>query len=239
MRRHACWLRAKVCPVDLGVVWTAVGSVATVGSVVAAWLASRSARAARQGELEAGRIRDMENRISERKYEVYLPMLEYLGHVFNQQNEESQKAIADSVANTKIFVDFSRWLAIYGSDEALTAYHNLVQAMNYNAPTLVLSRLITDFVLAARRDIGNSNSNASRTELFAVTFRLNDFYDQGDLTRQVMRLPLKKALKKAGWTPPWSSMNAGPPKNQAQVPGTDPTVIQLPNPGSSLPNHPE
>jgi hypothetical protein len=224
--------------VDLGVVWTAVGSVATVGSVVAAWLATRSARAARQGELEAGRIRDMENRISERKYEVYLPMLEYLGNVFNQQNEESRKAIADPVAVNKIFVDFSRWLAIYGSDEALTAYHNLMQAMGYDAPMLVLNRLITDFVFAARRDIGNSNSKIARPELFTVNFRLNDYYDQGDLAGQIMRLPLKKALKKAGWKPPWSSMNAGPPKNQPQVPGAGATLIQPPNPESSLPDQP-
>lgn len=209
---------------DLGVVWTAVGSVATVGSVIAAVLATRSARAARQGELEAGRLRDLENRISERKYEVYKPMLDYIGHVFSQQNEESKKAIADEVAVNKMYLDFSRWIVIYGSDEALTAYHNLMQAINYSAPMLVLNRLMTDFLLAARRDIGYSESRARREELFTVAFRLNDYYSQGDLTGKIMRLPLKKALKKAGWSPPWSSMNARHP------------AVQAPDSGTSLPN---
>ena len=221
---------------DLGVVWTAVGSVATVSSVVAAWLATRSARAARQGELEAARIRDMENRISERKYEVYKPMLDYIGHIFSQQSEESKQAIADQAAVNKIYVDFSRWLAIYGSDEALTAYHNLMQGMSYGAPLLVLNRLITDFLLAARRDIGNSGSRTSETELFTVAFRLNDFYSQEDLARQIMRLPLKKALKKAGWSPPWSSKKAVP--NANQPPGAGAPVIQPPGPGTSPPDQP-
>jgi hypothetical protein len=219
-------LRARVCRVDLGVVWTAVGSVAAVGSVIAAWLATRSAHAARQGELEAARIRDLENRISERKYEVYKPMLDYIGHIFSQPNEESRRALADQAAVTKVYVDFSRWLAIYGSDEALTAYHNLMQGINYGAPPLMLNRLMTDFLLAARRDIGNSASKTRQTELFTVAFRITDFYDQGDLAGQIMRLPLKKALKKAGWSPPWSSMKAGPP------------VVQTPDAGTSLPNQP-
>jgi hypothetical protein len=205
--------------VDLGVVWTAVGSVATVGSVIAAWLATRSARAARQGELEAGRLRDLENRISERKYELYKPMLDYIGHLFSQQNEESRNAVADQDAVNKVFLDFSRWIVIYGSDEALAAYHNLMQSLNYAAPPLVLNRLMTDFLLAARRDIGNSGSKARQAELFTVAFRINDFYSQGDLAGEIMELPLKKALKKAGWSPPWSSMKAGPPAVQAPDPG--------------------
>jgi hypothetical protein len=216
--------------VDLSVVWTAVGSVATVGAVAAAWLASRSARAARQGELEAARIRDLENRISERKYEVYKPMLDYIGHIFNQQSEESRAAIADKVAVNKVFVEFARWIGIYGSDEVLTAYHHLMQGMSYGAPPVVLNRLMADFLLAARRDIGNSNSKAQQDELLIVTFRVNDFYNEGDLVGKVMRLPLKKALKKAGWTPPWSSMNAGRPVNEASSLGTGPSVNQSPTP---------
>jgi hypothetical protein len=214
---------------DLGVVWTAVGSVATVGSVIAAGLASRSARAAKQGELEAERIRDLENRISERKYETYKPMLDYIGHVFNTQSKESQQAIADQDAAAKVFADFGRWIAIYGSDEALTAYHNLMQGFGYGAPLVVSYRLMADFFLAARRDIGNSGSKARESELFTVAFRINDFYNQGDLLGQIMNLPLKKALKKARWSPPWSTMNAGPPKIQTPNPGTNLPGIQAPD----------
>ncbi len=225
---------ARVACMDLGIAWTAVGSVGTVASVLAAWYATRSARAAQQGELEAGRIRDLENRISQQKYETYKPMLDYIGNIFSQQqSEESRKAVADKAAVRKTLLDFSRWIVIYGSDEALRAYHNLFHGMTYDAPWVVQQRLMADFFLAARRDIGFAGSKAQQSELLTVALRLNDFYNQGDLTGKVMRLPLKRALKKAGWSPPWSSMNSGLPKPKDANSGTD--VPTLPTPRTPAP----
>lgn len=185
-----------------------VAVIPAVAAIVAAVVAARSARAVKRAEAETDRIRDLENRISERKYETYKPMLEMLGNVFSQA-KTSREATADADANTDKFVNFSTWITVFGSDEAFTAYHNLTQSFNYNPPIQITLRLVADFILAARKDIGYPDTDVSRMQLAAL--RLNDFYQQGELLGQVMTLPLEQACQLVGWPIPWSSMNAKPP----------------------------
>jgi hypothetical protein len=147
------------------------------------------------------------------KYETYAPMLEMIGDFFSQ-TDSSRNAVANVEANVDKFVKFAKWIAIYGSDEALEAYHNLMQALRYAPPIFVGFRLIADFILAARRDIGYPDTEISRGKLLAVTFRVNDYYEQGDLLEKVMTLPLDQACKLAGWSMPWASMNAKPPEQK-------------------------
>jgi hypothetical protein len=135
-------------------------------------------------------------------------MLEMLGNVFSQA-KTSQAATADADSNTDKFVSFSTWIAIYGSDEAFTAYHNLTQSFNYDPPVQIMLRLIADFMLAARKDIGYPDTDVTRMQLAAL--RLNDYYQLGDQLGQVMTLPLDEACKLVGWSIPWSSMNTKPP----------------------------
>ena len=179
--------------------------IPAIASVIAAIVAARSAQAAKRGEAEAQRIRDLENRISERKYETYRPMLEMLGDVFSQA-KTSREAVADVDSNVDKFVSFSKWITIYGSDQAFRAYHNLTQSFQYDPPIQITLRLIADFMLAARKDIGYPETEVTRAQLVAL--RINDFYQLGDVVGQVMTLPLDEACKLVGWLPPWSSMNA-------------------------------
>jgi hypothetical protein len=185
-----------------------VAVIPAVAAIVAAVVAARSARAVKRTEAETDRIRDLENRISERKYETYKPMLEMLGNVFSQA-KTSREAMADADANTDKFVNFSTWITVFGSDEAFTAYHNLTQSFHYSPPIQITLRLVADFILAARKDIGYPDIDVTRMQLVAL--RLNDFYQQGELLGQVMTLPLEQACKLVGWPIPWSSMNAKSP----------------------------
>ena len=52
------------------------------------------------------------------------PMLDMIGDFFSHTTS-SREAIANVEANVDRFVKFARWIAIYGSDEALDTYHNL------------------------------------------------------------------------------------------------------------------
>jgi hypothetical protein len=211
----ATWLTILVAVIPAG------------AAIVAAVVAARSARAVKRSEAENDRIRNLENRISERKYETYKPMLEMLGNVFSQA-KTSREAIADADANTEKFVNFSTWITVFGSDEAFSAYHNLTQSFNYSPPIQISLRLVADFILAARKDIGYPDTDVTRMQLTAL--RLNDFYQQGELLGQVMALPLEQACMLVGWPIPWSSMNARPPATAS----ADSTLTPPTQPPSSL-----
>ncbi len=210
-------------------IWVALllAVIPAVAAVIAAVVAARSAKAAKRGEAEAQHVRDLENRISERKYETYKPMLEMLGDVFSQA-KTSREAIADGDVNTDKFVSFAKWIIIFGSDEAIAAYHNLTTSFNYKPPIQISLRLVADFILAARKDIGYPDTKVTGIQLTAL--RLNDFYEQGDEMHQIMTFPLPEACKLAGWKMPWSSMNARPtvPLNGGSDPAISSTDRTLP-----------
>jgi hypothetical protein len=176
-----------------------IAVIPAVASIVAAVIATRSAKSARLGQAETERIRDLENRISERKYETYRPMLQMLGDAFNQ--EKLKQLAADPAKNIDRFGDFTTWITIYGSDEAVRAFHNFTQSASYDPPDLVSVRLIADFILAARKDIGYRDTDVTKTQLIAM--RIKDFYDE-DKFKTAMTLPLDEVCEREGWIPPWS-----------------------------------
>jgi hypothetical protein len=71
------------------------------------------------------------------------------------------------------------------------------------APLFINMRLMADFLLAVRKDLSYPGTQLSRTTLMATTFRVNDFYRQGDDFRKIMTLPLSEACKIANWPEPW------------------------------------
>jgi hypothetical protein len=109
----------------------AVAIIATIGTIVAAIVAARSAKAAKQSELQAQHVRELENRISDRKYEIYKPMIEMLGDVLNVNR---QTAPLDSSEIQKRVHEFAVWVSIYGSDDAVIAFHNFQQAAYNDVP---------------------------------------------------------------------------------------------------------
>jgi hypothetical protein len=188
--------------------------IPAIASIVSAVLANRSAKEAKRGELEAQRLRELENRISEKKYETYAPMIELIGDFFSQ-TPSSRDAVANVEANVEKFVKFARWIAIYGSDASIDAYHNLMQSFAHNPPTFIGFRLIADFIFAARKDIGYADTEISKEKLLVVTFRVNDYYEQDELLKKVMTLPLDQACNLLGWPMPWASMNSKPPEQKS------------------------
>jgi hypothetical protein len=181
----------------------AVAAIAAVGSIIAAISASRSAKSVQKNEADAQRIRDLENRLSGQKYATYKPMIDLLGSMLSQ-DEASRAALADAGANVPMFREFATWISIYGSDEALSAWHNFTKGTASNPPLMIKIRLLGDFLLAARKDIGYPDSQITTPELIAM--RINDFYDQEETYKQALTLPFDEACKLAEWQPPWLTM---------------------------------
>jgi hypothetical protein len=181
-----------------------VAAIPAVAAIFAAIAAARSSKNAQKGDADAHRIRDLENRLSDQKFQTYKPMVELIGNMFSQ-DEASQAALRDAAANVPKFKDFTTWITIYGSDEAVTAWHNFMAGAKANPPLMIKIRLLTDVLLAARKDMGYPDSKVTRQELIAT--RLTDFYDQEDKYSAVLTLPFAEACKLANWTPPWEAMS--------------------------------
>lgn len=161
-------------------------------AIVAATIAARSAKKTKRFEIEAQRIRELESRISDKKYDVYKPMINLIRDMLDQ------RSIDDEDSRSKIS-DFATWVAIYGSDEAVRAFRNFMQAAFHSAPPIVLMKLYSEFVLAARRDIGQAETKI--TELDFLGARIRDLH-QSDLLIGIGR-PLLEICADHGWSPPW------------------------------------
>ncbi|MFB7243046.1 hypothetical protein ACFCYX_11315 [Streptomyces populi] len=170
----------------------AVAVIPALAAIVAAVIAARAAKKAKQAELSAQHLRDLENRISEKKYDVYKPMINLIRDMLDRRlidEEDSRSRISD----------FSTWVIIYGSDEAVQAFHNFMQAVYHDPPAKVLMKLYADFVMAARRDMGYAETSVEPAHFLGM--RISDLYDNS-LLRNV-NAPLDTICEEAGWQPPW------------------------------------
>jgi len=178
----------------------AVAVVAALAALAGAAMSVRSAKALKVAELEVQRVRDLENRISQRKYETYQPMIELLRDLLDPARSQaligSRENFLDKIA------DFSAWIGVYGSDGAVRAFHNFMQAVYHNPPVPVLMRLYADFLVAIRRDIGNPDTEIGRTDLLGL--RINDLYDLGGGEIYVsLTSSFDEVCRTADWPVPW------------------------------------
>jgi hypothetical protein len=167
-------------------------SLPAVAAIIAAIIAARSARMAKRSEIEAQRIRELEERISERKYDTYKPMIDLFKDVLNRQ------AVDESTHRERIST-FATWVAIFGSDGAVKAFHDFMQASYNSAPASILMRLYADFVLAARQDMGYPDTTSTRKEILGS--RIADLHTHplfADIDK-----PFAELCRDVGWTPPW------------------------------------
>jgi hypothetical protein len=189
-------------------VWIAivVAVIAMVGTIVAATVAAISTKASKRSELQAQRINELENRISERKYEIYKPILEMFGDVLD--TSPSKKSL-DSAEIQKRLHEFFVWVSIYGSDGAVTAYHKFLQAAYNGVPPEVSTRLYAELILAARRDIGQSDTQIGPADIVGI--KVSDLYTNIDYYR-TMTQPFDELCQRYSWTPPWTlPANENPP----------------------------
>ncbi|MEU0087729.1 hypothetical protein [Streptomyces sp. NPDC006274] len=188
----AYWIMAAPGGVDWRIALS-VAALPAIAAVIAAVIAARSAKVAKSSEVEAQRLRELESRISEKKYDTYKPMINTLKDMLDRRavNEETFRANIS---------EFAIWVAIFGSDEAVRSFHNFMQA-SFNPPTppVVFMRLYADFVLAARRDMGYLDTSSTRKEILGS--RITDVYSHSMFSN--MDKPFEDLCREAEWQPSW------------------------------------
>lgn len=144
-------------------------------------------------------MRELENRIALRKYEVYEPIIELLRQMMDPRDAEV--LIKDEDAYRRQLSKFSAWAAIFASDEAVTLFQRFMQATFTNPPAPVVIRLYAEFVLAARRDMGYPDTQIEPEHLLGI--RLTDLYNSDWI--EAMRMPFAQLCEREEWAPPWGS----------------------------------
>jgi hypothetical protein len=179
--------------------WVAFGlaAIPAVAAIAAAWLASRSARQARLAQADADHLQRLEQRLADHKREVYQPMIEFMGKMLDGANTPPEKVFKQKLT------EFSRWVVVVGSDEAVRAFRNMMQASFNDAPTPLYLRLYADFQLAARRDMGDPNTTLTPIDVMGM--RINDLYSNHDDTAvfDVLTKPFAEVCSDHSWPIPW------------------------------------
>lgn len=174
-----------------------VAGITATASIGAAVVAAVFARRARATEAEAARLRSLEERLASAKADVYRPMIDMLRRSTQPLPQEKRPNSKEILTKT---AEFANWVSIYGSDEAVRAFHRLMQAFYTSAPGLVSVRLHSEFVLAARRDLGYPDTDLSALDVLGL--RVNDVY-KAQSSYDIGALSFLDLCRKYDWEPPW------------------------------------
>ena len=166
-----------------------VPAVASIGAAVTAGVFARRSRVA---EAEAVRLRQLEERLSSKRVEMYEPLLEHMSALLMRNSNAAQHSEA-------VLSKFMGLVVVYGSDDVLAAFTRFRTASTSEPPGPVMMRLTADLFAAIRQDLAGE-SNVSKVDLLGM--RLNDIYSTPGLV-QALEEPFDDLCKRAGWTPPW------------------------------------
>lgn len=179
-------------PLWLQVVALAVPVLIAVFSAV--W-ASRSAVRAQQAESDAARLRALEERTAQKKYDLYQPFLTVVNDLLTPTRNAAATARMEDV-----IVDFQGFVTVWGSDEVVETFYRWRVSAGLNPPNLVAMRLMADLLVAVRRDIAWPDTNVPT--LHMIGHRINDIQDHPEML-DAMSLPLGQFLATQDWTPPF------------------------------------
>lgn len=183
-------------PLWLQIVALAVPAVVSIFSAV--W-ATRSARKAQAAEHEAARLRALEERVAERKYELYQPFVQTLTDLLTpSRKKEAEKRMEDTMA------DFQGFVTLWASDEVNEMFYRYRVAASTSPPSLVIMRLLSDFLLAVRRDVAWPNTKIDGMHVIAM--RINDLGRNSNIGR-ALTMPLDELFTWQEWEPNFEIRN--------------------------------
>lgn len=173
---------------------TALAVPALISIFSALW-ATRSARRAQQAEHEAQRLRALEERLAEKKYRLYEPFIQAFSDTLTPSRTKAAFAALEDV-----LADFQAFVTIWGSDEVVEAFYRFRTSSNANPPRLVTMRLMSDVLLAIRRDIAWPATDI--TGLQVIGMRINDMQDHPEM-RAALTTSLRELFESENWEPPF------------------------------------
>ncbi|MCE0458451.1 hypothetical protein [Curtobacterium flaccumfaciens] len=179
-------------PLWLQIVALAVPVLIAVFSAV--W-ASRSAYRAQQAEADAARLRALEERTAQKKYDLYEPFITALNNLLVPKRSQQALQGADD-----IMADFGGFVTVWGSDEVIEVFYRWRSAAPTTPPALVTMRLTADLLVAIRKDIAWPDTKV--TNLHMIGHRINDLPEHPEMVA-ALSLPLGEFLATQDWTPPF------------------------------------
>lgn len=172
-------------------------AVAVIPAGVSIWAAlqsRRSADSARIAQIESSRPERLESRVSSQKYEVYSPLITVLGDALTPGAQPDVSSLMPAIAK------FQVWASVYASDGALLAFGRLMQATFHDVPAKIMIRLYAEFVIEARKDMGDEATRLTVTDVLVP--RIKDFYTGAELAG--ITLPFDELCRREDWSPPWA-----------------------------------
>ncbi|MBO0611108.1 hypothetical protein [Myceligenerans salitolerans] len=169
-----------------------------IPAAISLWAAISSRRSAvesRASQDESARLQRLEARVSVQKYDVYSSIIVTLGKALAPGNKPEDLDI-------NAIGKFQTWAVIYASDGALGAFGRFMQGTFANAPARVLLRLYSEFVIEARKDMGDETTQATPVDILAP--RLKDLYTNKEMTA-IFTLPFEELCLKENWSAPWDA----------------------------------
>jgi len=176
-----------------------IAGVSALASIAAALIAGRYAARARLAESEAARLRAAEERLAERKFKLYQPMLQALGNMLTPGNTTGLGQMEAALP------DFMTFASVWASDDALEAFFRFRVGSGTTPPSEITFRLVSDFLVAARQDLSNLPTNVTGLEIFGM--RINKLYDSPNIV-EAFTLPFDELAEKHSWEIPWNPVNA-------------------------------
>lgn len=169
--------------------WSFAASIAAaVVAGIFALLAGRSSR-------RATRIERLEERLAGKKYEFYKPLLDQFAEMLKPGAKPNGPLLIDRMSEA------TTWLSVYGSDEAVLAFHRFMQCTYVSPPVPVFMRAYADLVMAARRDL-SGGTETTLVELMGI--RLKDVYTNDQMRAALEAPSIDAAAELIGWKTPWS-----------------------------------
>ena len=164
---------------------------------MAAAIAAFAAVRTNNATIASQRVIELEKRLATSRLDVFKPMLDGMAQML-EPSASPQVQAERQAAMLPALKSFATWVQIYGSDESVRVFHHFMHAAYHTAPPEVFIRLYGQFVLAARRDLGDSSTDVDLVDLLGI--RLKDIY-VGYADR--LRLSDVDFYREVGWAPPW------------------------------------
>ncbi|MCM3521286.1 hypothetical protein [Curtobacterium sp. P97] len=165
-------------------------------AVISSILASRAAGRAQHAEAEAARLRALEERTAQKKFELYQPFLTTLNDLLTPNRSAAALAGMEDV-----ITNFQGFVTVWGSDEVIETFYRWRTSANLNPPNLVTMRLMADLLVAVRRDIAWPDTKVPT--LYMIGHRIKDIHEHPEMVK-AMTLPLDQFLASQDWTPPFT-----------------------------------
>lgn len=131
--------------------------------------------------------------MDERKYQLYQPFVQAITDIATPSRKEATKKHVG-----EIVADFQAFVTLWASDEVNEMFYRYRMARLTNPPSIIIMRLLSDFLLAVRRDVAWPDTKIDGMHVMA--FRFDDEGKEADIAK-ALTMPLDELFSWQEWKP--------------------------------------